>query len=78
MCTELAGRCGSRRVVRATLTTVITLVLAACNGTTSYMDATGTAGRREATLGWWLTAVSCVVVLFVIVAVLAGIAPSRW
>jgi cytochrome c oxidase subunit 2 len=49
-------------------------LLAACNGTTSYMDATGTAGRHEATLGWWLTAVSCVVVLFVGVAVLLGIA----
>jgi cytochrome c oxidase subunit 2 len=77
MCTELGGRRLPRRVVRATLTTVLTLVLAACNGTTSYMDATGTAGRREATLGWWLTAVSCVVVLFVIVAVLAGIARHR-
>jgi cytochrome c oxidase subunit 2 len=53
------------------------LLLAACNGTTSYMDATGTAGRDEATLGWWLTAVACVVVLFVSVAVLLGIARHR-
>ncbi|HVX38067.1 MAG TPA: cytochrome c oxidase subunit II [Gemmatimonadaceae bacterium] len=48
--------------------------LAGCNGTTSYMDATGMAGHEEATLGWWLTGVSCFVVLFVAVAVLWGIA----
>jgi cytochrome c oxidase subunit 2 len=41
------------------------------------MDATGIAGRQEATLGWWLTAVSCVVVLFVAAAVLLGIARHR-
>jgi cytochrome c oxidase subunit 2 len=55
----------------------VVLLLAACNGTTSYMDATGAAGRHEATLGWWLTAVACVVVLFVSVAVLLGIARHR-
>ena len=73
MCTERLAR----RETRCTAALGAALLLAACNGTTSYMDATGTAGRREATLGWWLTAVSCVVVLFVIVAVLAGIARHR-
>lgn len=81
MCTECAGRPrhrapneGRRAAPSAAL---LALALAACNGTTSYMDATGTAGAREATLGWWLTAVSCVVVVFVCAAVLAGIARHR-
>jgi cytochrome c oxidase subunit 2 len=51
--------------------------LAACNGTTSYLDATGTAGREEAVLGQWLTAVACVVVAVVCVAILWGIARGR-
>jgi cytochrome c oxidase subunit 2 len=51
--------------------------LTACNGTTSYLDATGTAGREEAVLGQWLTAVSCVVVAAVCVAILWGITHRR-
>jgi len=74
MCTERPAR---RGVTYATPLGAVVLLLAACNGTTSYMDATGTAGRHEATLGWWLTAVSCVVVAFVSVAVLLGIARHR-
>ena len=70
MSTEGTLRRGARRAT----TLGIVMLSAACNGTSSYMDATGTAGRKEATLGWWLTAVSCVVVAFVSAAVLAGIA----
>ena len=73
MCTERSAR----RDIRWVTTLGTAVLLAACNGTTSYMDATGTAGKHEATLGWWLTAVSCVVVLFVSVAVLLGIARHR-
>jgi cytochrome c oxidase subunit 2 len=53
------------------------VLLAACNGTTSYLDATGTAGREEAVLGDWLTAVACVVVVAVCVAIVWGIARRR-
>src|SRR5512142_3036290 len=53
------------------------LLLAGCNGTTSYLDATGTAGRREGTLGMWLTATACAVVVVVCVAILGGIARHR-
>jgi cytochrome c oxidase subunit 2 len=49
----------------------------ACNGSTSYLDATGTTGRWEATLGWWLTGTACLVVFLVCVALLAGIARHR-
>jgi cytochrome c oxidase subunit 2 len=70
MCTEAPLRRGTAWVGAPVAAAVL---LAACNGTTSYMDATGTAGRHEATLGWWLTAVACLVVLFVAVAVLLGI-----
>lgn len=73
MCTERLAR----RETRCTAALGAALLLAACNGTTSYMDATGAAGRPEATLGWWLTAVSCVVVAFVCAAILAGIARHR-
>jgi cytochrome c oxidase subunit 2 len=73
MCTEQAAFRGARRAT----TLAAAVLLAACNGTTSYMDATGTAGKHEATLGWWLTAVACVVVLFVSVAVLLGISRHR-
>lgn len=68
---------GRRRVARLTTGALLSAALAACNGTTSYLDATGTAGRTEGTLGWWLTAVASAVVLFVCVAVLAGIARHR-
>lgn len=53
------------------------LALAACNGTTSYLDATGRAGRSEAKLGIWLTVVASVVVVFVCVAVILGILRNR-
>ena len=56
---------------------VATVLLTACNGTTSYLDATGTAGREEAILGQWLTATACVVVLVVCVAIVAGIVRHR-
>jgi cytochrome c oxidase subunit 2 len=49
----------------------------ACNGTTSYLDATGASGHAEATLGTWLTAVAVAVVLIVCLAILAGIARHR-
>ena len=53
------------------------LLLVACNGTTSYLDATGTAGRREGTLGIWLTATACVVVVLVCLAIVGGIVRHR-
>ncbi|HWJ23286.1 MAG TPA: cytochrome c oxidase subunit II [Gemmatimonadaceae bacterium] len=68
---------GRRRVGRLTTGALLSTALAACNGTTSYLDATGSAGRAEGTLGWWLTVVASVVVLFVCVAVLAGVARHR-
>jgi len=52
-------------------------LLAACNGATSYLDASGSAGRAEATLGRWLTAAACAVVAIVCVALVAGIARRR-
>src|SRR6476661_3625992 len=76
MCTELATR-PTRLAVSRSATAVVALVLAACNGTSSYMDATGTAGRSEATLGWWLTAAASAVVLIVCVAILLGISRHR-
>src|SRR3954468_18686806 len=51
----------------------IAALSAACNGTTSYLDATGTAGRQEATLGRWLTITASVVVMLVCVVLLAAI-----
>jgi len=78
MCTEHPRSVGRlRRAVTPVALVVALAVVAACNGTTSYMDATGTAGRREATLGWWLTAVSCVVVVFVSAAIILGILRHR-
>jgi cytochrome c oxidase subunit 2 len=53
------------------------LLLAACNGTSSYMDATGAAGRRETVLGWWLTGTAAAVVLIVCVAIVLGIVRRR-
>jgi cytochrome c oxidase subunit II len=75
-----AGRV--RRVARACPTacaaaTCALFLLSACNGTSSYMDATGAAGRREATLGWWLTGVASAVVLIVCIAIVVGIARRR-
>jgi cytochrome c oxidase subunit 2 len=53
------------------------LLLAGCNGTTSYLDATGSAGRIEGTLGRWLTATASAVVLLVCIAIVAGIVRHR-
>jgi len=50
---------------------------AACNGTTSYLDATGTPGHEEAVLGTWLTGVACAVVVLVCIAILAAVARHR-
>src|SRR3954465_7094840 len=52
-------------------------VLAACNGSTSYLDATGAAGHPEAELGIRLLVTSCAVVAIVCAVVLAGIARRR-
>ena len=52
-------------------------MLAACNGNTSYLDASGTAGHEEAILGRWLTAVSLGVVAIVCIVILLGIARHR-
>lgn len=60
---------------RATLAAFV--MLAGCNGTTSYLDATGTAGHEEAVLGQWLTATAVAVVVIISVAILAGIARHR-
>ena len=68
------------RAVRSMLARVALLACmlgAACNGTTSYLDATGTTGRWEATLGRWLTGTACLVVVLVCIALLAGIARHR-
>lgn len=62
---------------RRALALLAAMLLEACNGTTSYLDATGTAGREEAVLGQWLTAISCFVVVAVCVAVIWGIAHGR-
>src|SRR5438309_1946792 len=56
---------------------LIAAALSACNGTTSYLDATGHAGRQEAVLGEWLTAIASAVVVLVCLAILAGIARHR-
>src|SRR5689334_11444934 len=53
------------------------LVVSACNGPTSYLDATGTAGHAEAVLGRWPTAVSVAVVVLVCIAMVAGIVRRR-
>jgi cytochrome c oxidase subunit 2 len=66
-----------RRRASGLLGGLLTTVLAACNGTTSYLDATGTAGREEAVLGRWLTGVSCVVVLAVSAAIVWGMMRRR-
>jgi cytochrome c oxidase subunit II len=69
-------RAARSRITRFILPLACTLG-AACNGTTSYLDATGTTGRWEATLGWWLTGTACLVVALVCIALLAGIAKHR-
>jgi cytochrome c oxidase subunit 2 len=60
------------RVRRPTLL-VAAILVAGCNGTTSYLDATGKTGRDEAVLGAWLTGVACAVVLLVCLAIVGGI-----
>lgn len=72
MCTDR----GAQRAHRAPFLLSI-IILAACNGTTSYLDATGNAGHREATLGVWLTVIASAVVLFVCVALLAVLMRRR-
>ncbi len=52
-------------------------LVAGCNGTSSYLDATGTTGAEQATLGWWVTGASCAVVAIVGLAILAAIARHR-
>src|SRR5699024_3275162 len=71
------SRGAKMRIDRTAWAAAFSLTLAGCNGTSSYLDATGTPGRDEATLGTWLTVVACVVVAIVGVAVLAGIARHR-
>jgi cytochrome c oxidase subunit 2 len=65
---------GARRVV-----TMLgwLLLLLGCNGTTSYLDATGTAGRAEGTLGIWLTGTAAAVVVIVCLAIIAAIVRHR-
>ena len=65
------------RTERTTWVAAFCLTLAACNGTSSYLDATGTPGRDEATLGTWLTVVACAVVAIVGIAILIGVARHR-
>ena len=65
---------GARRVASAL---AWLFLLAGCNGTTSYLDATGTTGRSEGTLGIWLTATACVVVVLVCLAIVGGIVRHR-
>jgi cytochrome c oxidase subunit 2 len=72
MCTERHSH--RRRAVSTLRLAALCGVCAACNGTTSYLDATGTAGAEEAVLGRWLTAVACAVVVLLCAAVLAAIA----
>jgi cytochrome c oxidase subunit 2 len=72
---SIRGRC-RRRAMQASVALLI-VTISACNGTTSYLDATGTAGREEAVLGRWLAGVSCAVVLVVCVAIIWGIARRR-
>jgi cytochrome c oxidase subunit 2 len=53
------------------------VIATACNGTTSYLDATGVAGSSEAMLGRWLTAVASGVVIIVCMAIVAGMLHTR-
>jgi cytochrome c oxidase subunit 2 len=48
-----------------------------CNGTSSYLDATGAGGREEGILGQWLTVVGSAVVVLVCLAIVLGIARHR-
>ena len=66
-----------RAVGRAIAGAIGTAAVGGCNGTSSYLDATGAPGGSEATLGTWLTVVAVLVVVIVCVAVLAGIARHR-
>jgi cytochrome c oxidase subunit 2 len=64
----------SRRAARPrTLAPLLAVALAACNGTTSYLDAQGASGHAVAVLGVWLTAISAAVVAIVCIAIVAGI-----
>src|SRR3954462_5427630 len=65
------------RVARCTPFFALASLVVACNGSTSYLDATGTAGRAEARLGIWLLVTSCVVVALVCGAILVGVGRRR-
>jgi cytochrome c oxidase subunit 2 len=56
---------------------LVSCVALACNGTTSYLDASGTAGHEEAVLGRWLTGTAIAVVTLVCIAILAGMGRHR-
>jgi len=81
MCTEQLGQLAPARRRRSAIAGARTagglLLLVACNGTSSYMDATGAAGRRESVLGWWLTGTAAAVVLIVCIAIVAGVVRGR-
>ena len=77
MCTERHQAARVARAVGRALVGAMGTAAVACNGTSSYLDATGASGRAEATLGTWLTVVACAVVALVCLAVVAGIARHR-
>ncbi|MEO6210719.1 MAG: cytochrome c oxidase subunit II [Gemmatimonadaceae bacterium] len=51
--------------------------LNACNGTSSYLDATGASGAHEARLGIWLTVTACIVVALIAIALVAAMMRHR-
>src|SRR5690349_18586806 len=84
MCTDGGARLIRARDVapapaplRSPSVIVFLVLVAACNGRSSYLDATGAAGHREANLGIWLTIVASAVVLFVCVALLLVVFRKR-
>src|SRR5690349_3649756 len=84
MCTDGGARLIRARDVapapaplRSPSVIVFLVLIAACNGRSSYLDATGAAGHREANLGIWLTIVASAVVLFVCVALLLVVFRKR-
>ena len=79
MCTDRRLLAASRaaRIARCAIAIATSAAAAACNGTSSYLDASGAPGHDEATLGTWLTVVAGAVVAVVCLVVLAGIARHR-
>jgi cytochrome c oxidase subunit 2 len=59
------------------LAPVLVLPLAGCAGSPTYMTSSGSAGSREAALGWTLTIISCAVVALVAVLLVWGLARRR-